>query len=193
MNEFLAITLTALLTSNVVASLGYGAISLQSEKRNVFYMLTASMITIVTTIVAGLAYFFINKHVLIGMDLEFLRAFVIVFLSSGLAFLSRILVKYMSREMFFLYEKSYQFATQIIISVSILLIVSYHVEFTATMFELATYSLGFLVVQFIFFPLYAKMDNLNSFKPARNIPLTLYILSIISMIIYTVSYYVIGG
>ena len=190
MNQFIAITLTALLTSNVVASLGYGAISLQSEKRNFFYMLTASMITIVSTIVAGLAYYFINLHLLIGMDLEFLRAFVIVFLSVMMAFLSRLLVKAISREMFFLYEKSYQFATQSILSVSILLIVSYHAAFTDTMFELATYCLGFLVVQFIFFPLYAKMDNLNSFKPARNIPLTLYILSIISMIIYTVSYYI---
>ena len=185
MDNFISITLTALLTSNIVASLGFGAISLQSEKRNFFYMLTASMVTIVSTIIAGLLAYLVNTLVLVKLEVEFLNLFVIVLLSSLVAFFARLLVKAISKEMFYLYEKSYQFSTQTIISVAIIMIVS-NTNFMNTMFELATYCLGFLVVQLIFYPLYARIDNTKVLKPARNIPLMLYILSMVSMIIYTI-------
>ena len=97
-------------------------------------------------------------------------------------YISRYIVKVVSVEQFYLYEKSYQFAIQTITIVAVLLLINYSKPFLTVMFQLAMFSVGFMIVQLLFYPLYEKLDNTKVLKPARNVPLILYTLSILAMI-----------
>lgn len=190
MNNFLSIVLTSLLASNVIASLGLGTISLQSEKRNFLYMLLSSMFTIVFAIISGVLFHLVYDYVLAPLNLTFLSYFIMVLFTVILSFFSRFLMKLASKEMFYLYEKSYQFATQSIIIIAIMLLIDYNIVMFDAMFQLAAYGLGFLAVQLVFAGLYSRLDNTKVLKSARNIPLMLYVLGIVSMIVYTLSMFI---
>ena len=88
--------------------------------------------------------------------------------------------------MFYLYEKSYSFPVQIAVSIGFLLSINTANQLSMVMFELAMYCVGFILVQLIFYALYEKMDNKNTLKPAKNVPLMLFTLSIVSLLLYVV-------
>lgn len=187
MNEFALVAIAAIFSSNVVAVSGIGALSLQAEKRNFLYMLINSMCIIVSVIVAGLAYYLVHNYILVPAKATDLKLFVVVLFSVLLAFGSSALLKATSKETYFLYEKSYGMAIQTITTVGFLLLCDYAGTFLMTMFELSMFCVGFLLVQFIFWPLYERLDNHHTIKPARNIPLMLYSLSLVSMLLCVIA------
>ena len=186
MNEFAAVALTAIFSSNIISSAGVGTATLQSEKRSFWFMVVSSLCVIVSTILSGLLVSVLNTYVFAKFDLEYLRLFVAVLLAVIMAFLSRTILKFASQEMFYLYEKSYSFPIQTAINVGTILVINYATTFLKIMFELAMFCVGFLLVQILFYPLYERLDSVNSLKPARNIPLMFFTLSIVGIILYVV-------
>lgn len=153
MNEFLEMLIVGVLSSNIIACTGYGAISLQSEKRSFLFTVTTLATTISATILAAV-----------------------------FTYVSRYIVKVVSVEQYYLYEKSYQFAVQTITIMAVLLLINYSKSFLNVMFQLAMFSVGFMLVQGLFYPIYEKLDNAKVLKPARNVPLILYTLCVLAMI-----------
>lgn len=186
MNEFALVAITAILSSNVVTVSGVSSASLQSEKRNFWFMVASSLCIILSTILSGLAVSAINSYLLIRFDLEFLRLYIAVLLAVVFAFVSRSILKFASPELFYLYEVSYSLPIQTAVNVGILMAIDYTRTFMMTMFELAMFSCGFLLVQFLFYALYERLDNTHALKPARNIPLMFFTLSIVGIILYVV-------
>ncbi len=186
MNEFALVAITAIFSSNVVCMAGVGAVSLQSEKRNFVYMLSSAMCIIVSVIIAGLVYFCINEYILVALGAEYLKLFVVLLLSVLMSFASRAILKVASKELFFIYEKSHGLPIQTAVCVGTLLLVNFAQRFLMVMFELAMFCVGFLLVQILFYALYERLDNSYTLKPARNIPVMLYTLSVVSMIFYVV-------
>ena len=184
MNEFAVIALSAILASNVVCVAGVGAISLQSEKRNFLYMLVSSMAIIVSVIIAGLVTYILNTYVLAPLNAEELRLFLVSLFSILMAFATHAILKAASHELFFIYEKSYGFPIQTAVTIGVLLLLNYTRTFLMTMFELSMFCVGFLIVQVLFYALYDRLDNHNTLKPARNIPLMLYSLGLVSLMLY---------
>lgn len=184
MNEFAVIAVASIFTSNVVAVSGAGAASLQSEKKNFIFMLVSTLCTIVSSIISGLLFWVINRFVLARVGLEVLKLFVVVLLAVIMAFISRALLKAVTRETFYLYEASYSFPIQTAVNVGLLILVDYSRTFMKTMFEIAMFCVGYLLVQVIFYALHERLDNSYTLKPARNVPLTLFMLSIIGMILF---------
>lgn len=183
MNEFALMAIAGILTNNVITGAGLGAISLQSEKRNFLFTVTTMACTSCATIIAGLLYAIIYKFVLAPLNVGTIGLFVMVILAVIFAYISRLIVKFMSREQFYLYEKSYQLSIQTILMLAIMLLISYSESILSVMFQLAMSVSGFIIISLLFYPLYEKLDNKMTLKPARNIPLMLYTLSIFAMII----------
>lgn len=183
MNEFAVVAVSCILSSNIVAMGGFGAISLQSEKRNFLFMLVSTLANIVSIISAGLIYYAIDRYVLTALDAGYLKLFIITLLSLVFAYGTRVIIKYSTKEMFFLYEKSYGFAMQVIVTIGTLIIMTYSVRFLLAMFYLAMYCVGYLMIEILFFALYERLDNDKVLKPARNIPLMLYTLAIVGIIL----------
>ena len=102
-------------------------------------------------------------------------------------FVSRILIKLVSKEDYYLYEKSYSLPLQVAIVVGALVVIDFHTTFLMSLYTLAMYGLGYLIVQLFFYAIYEKIDNNFVVKPARNVPLMLITLSFISMILYAVA------
>lgn len=182
MNVFLTMLIAGILSSNIIVGSGYAVISLQSEKRSFSFVLTTLATTICSTIVGGLLFSVLNIYVLIPFNVEFMGILVIAIISTTCTFLSRYVVKLISVEQYYLYEKSYQFSIQTITLVGIMLLIDYSQTFLNVMFQLAMFCVGFLIVQLLFYPLYERLDNSKVLKPARNIPLVLYTLCIVAMI-----------
>ena len=59
--DFAEIAIYAILSSNIVAIMGFGSVSLQTEKKNFLYMIAISMCSIVSIILSGL---FLNRGAL---------------------------------------------------------------------------------------------------------------------------------
>lgn len=186
MSEFASVALVAIFSSNVVAISGIGAISLQSEKRNFLYMLVSSMCIIVSVIIAGLAYFTVNEYILVPLNAEELKLFVVMLFCVLLAFASRAILKVSTKEIFFIYEKSYGLPIQTAVCIGTIVLVDFAQDFLMVMFELAMFCVGFLLVQLLFYAMYARLDNSYTLKPARNVPVMLYTLSIVSIILYAI-------
>lgn len=182
MSEFLTVFLVGILSSNIIACTGYGAISLQSEKRNFLFVLTTLATTICSALVAGVLFSVLNIYVFIPMNVEFLGILVMAILTTLCTYVSRVIVKAISIEQYYLYEKSYQFAIQTITIMGILLLIDYSASLLNVMFQISMFCVGFLLVQLLFYPIYERLDNSKVLKPARNVPLILYTLSVLAMI-----------
>ena len=187
MNEFALMALAAIVSSNIVAVSGVGAVSLQSEKRSFAYMLSSTMLTILPIIVVGLLCYLLNNFVLVPLEAEYMELFIVVMLTLIVSYFERWVLKKVSKEQFFLYEKSYEFAVQTVVCIATILLMEFKTDFYMLMFQLAMYCVGFFLVQIIFYALYEKLDNTYVLKPARNVPVMLYTLSVLSMILYAVN------
>lgn len=186
MSEFAQIAILAIFSSNIIAVTGIGAISLQSEKRNFIFMLVSSLCTMLPIIFSGLMYFVVENYILVPLDAEYLKLFILSLLIVVFSYLIRMTLKRVSKEEFFLYEKSYGFPLQIAVGIGTLCLVNFAQTFFIIMFELAMFSVGYLLIQIIFYALYERLDNKYTLKAARNVPLMLYALSLVSMILYAI-------
>ena len=187
MSQFVMMALAAIFSSNIISFTGIGAISLQSEKKNFGFMLSTVVCVSLSVIITGLAYKALETFVLIRFSAEFLKLFIVVLLALVLAFITKSLLKAISKEIYFLYEKSYSLPIQTAITVGIMFVIDFSMSFLNVMFSLAVYCVGFLLVQILFFALYEKLDNPYTLKPARNVPLMLFTLSIVSMILFSIT------
>jgi len=186
MNEFALIAISAIFSSNIIAVAGVGAVSLQSEKRNFLYMLTSSLFVILPVIIVGIIYSIIHQFILVPLGGEYLKLFIVVLLSVLSAFTTRTIVRFISKEYYLLYERTYALPVQTAICAGTMLIIDFSKVVFFTIFELGMFCVGFLLVQIIFYALYERLDNNYVLKPARNVPLMLYTLGIVSMILYAV-------
>lgn len=187
MPELISIAIMAILTSNIVSFAGVGAISLQSEKRSFKFMLISSISVITIFVLTGMMTFVFEKFVLVPLNAEFLKLYIIVLIVVVFAFIEKIILKKASREIYFLYEKSYSLPITVAVVVGSVLMVDFSFSFGLVMFELAMFSVGYVLVQVIFYALFERLDNTKVLKPARNVPLMLFTLSIVGMILYAVS------
>ena len=190
MSEFARIAILAIFSSNVVAVMGLGAISLNSEKKNFIFMLVSTLCTILPIIFSGLLFYVVDNYILVPLEAEFLKLFVLTLLNIVFSYIVRIVLKHISKEEYFLYEKSYHFPVQIAVGVGTLCLVNFLQSFYIIMFELAMFSVGYLLVHIIFYALYEKIDNRHTLKAARNVPLMLYTLSIVSMLLYAIGMFI---
>ena len=97
------------------------------------------------------------------------------------------IIKAISKAQFFYYEKSYGLAVQTAVTIATILLFDFAqagTGFVDILFTLAMFSVGYLLVQFVFYGLYERLDNNYSVKPARNVPLMLYISSVLCMCCY---------
>ena len=187
MSEFMLIAISAILSSNVVAVSGVSAISLQSEKRHFTFMIFTTFLSVLSIIICGVLYNVFEKYVLLPLEATYLKLFVVICLSYVCAFISRSIVKASSKECYFFYEKSYQLPTQTIVVVATLMLMDFGGKLLTNLFSLAMFSVGFILVQIIFYGLYERLDNVYTIKAARNVPVMLFTLSIVSMIFYVIS------
>ena len=180
------VILNAVFFSNIVTYFGSGIIGFQSDKKNFLYMLLSVASTIIGVVVGGIIIYFVEQYVLIPLDVVFLKTFIIVLIALIMSILTRLLIKHTSRLCFYIYERSYQFAAQTIILVGILLVVDLSQTFLFSLYMIAAYCAGYLLIQLIMYPLYDKIDSRNNFKPARNVPILLYPLGLMGFILTAV-------
>lgn len=186
MSEFGLIAVSAIFSSNIIAATGVGAISLQSEKRHFGFMILTTFLTILSVIFTGMTYFALERFILVKLEAEFLKLFIVVCFSCIFAFISKSIVKAVSKEDYYFYEKSYQLPTQTAVTVGTVMLIEFSTKLLTNLYMLAVYSAGFLLVQIIFYGLYERLDNVHILKPARNVPVMLLILSVVGMVLYAV-------
>ena len=187
MSQYALIAVSAIFSSNIVAVSGVGAVSLQSEKKNLGFMILSSLFTILSVVVTGCLYSLLEIYLLASYDMLYLKLFITVCLASVCAFISRSLVKAISKEDYFLYERSYSFPVQIAVTVGSIMMIDFGCAFLTSLYTLAMYSVGYLLSQTVFYALYEKLDSTYALKPARNVPVMLLILSVVCMILYAIS------
>lgn len=187
MSEYFLIFVTAVFSSNIVAVSGVGAVSLQSEKKNFSFMLITSFFTILSIVLTGVVYSALEIYVLKSLDMAYLKLFVVTCLACACAFFSRMLVKAMSKEDYFLYEKSYEFPVQVAVTIGSLMVIDLSTSIILSLFTIAMFAVGYILAQIIFYALYERLDNSYALKPARNVPLMLLTLSVVCMICYAVT------
>ena len=180
------IVLNAVFLSNIVTYFGGGIISFQSDKKNLLYFILSTVTTVLGVILGAMLIFVVQNYVLSVVKMEFLKTFVIVLISIIMSLIARAIIKSISRESFYLYEKSYQFASQTVVMVAVMFVLDLSQTFLNSLYIVAGYAAGYLLVQILMFALYDKLDSKNTFKPARNVPVLLYTLCIIGMILSAV-------
>ena len=187
MSEFALIAVAAIFSSNIVAVCGVGAVSLQSEKKNFGFMCITSLFTILSLVATGCLYSLLETYLLAKLDMVYLKLFVTICLACVCAFISKSFIKLISKEDYFLYERSYSFPVQIAVTVGAIMLIDFNIPFLTALFTLAMFSSGYLLTQVVFYALYEKLDSTYALKPARNVPVMLFTLRVVCMILYAVA------
>ena len=181
------IILNAIFLSNIVTCFGTGIVGLQSDKKSFVYLLISCASTIIGVLLGEMLIYVIVKYILLPLDVEFLKGYIIVLIALVMAYLSRIIIKYSSNEAYYLFEKGYQFAAQTILMVGIMMVTDLSQTFLNSFYVTAGYCAGYLLVQLLMFALYDKIDSRSNFKPARNVPILLYTMCILGIILSSIN------
>ena len=151
------IILNAIFLSNIVTYFGGGIIGLQSDKKSLKYLVISSAATVLGVILGAMLVYLVQNYLLVAVKMEFLKTFVIVFISVIMSLITRSLIKAISRESFYLYEKSYQFAAQVVVMTAVILVLDLSQSFLNNLYIVAGYMAGYLLVQVLMFALYDKL------------------------------------
>ncbi len=182
-----AIVLTLLLLSNIILTNGFGALSLQSNKKSFRFIILNSVCMFIVLMSCCSLYGILYTYILDLYNLEKL-GLVIIVLFAGIANFGILeLIKLLNKEMYYYYDITYSFVVNMAVTIGILFVVNFKQSFGMMISEAALISSGYIIVNVLFACVYARLHNQKISRNARPIPITIITMSIICMIIYAIS------
>ena len=181
-----ALVLTLLVTSNVMLTNGFAALSLQRSKNNMWFTVVNCLFMAVT-IISCAAIYRLVYGLLDQYNMQYLGLLVIVVLCGAFGFVGMQLIKLCSKEMYYYYDTTYSFVVNLGTSIGILISLNYAQPFALTVFGACMAAVSYVVVSGIFSLNYNRLANKRISRHVRPVPITILSIAVLAMIIYAIS------
>ena len=176
-----------LVTSNVLLTNGFGVISLQRNKDNIWFVLWNSFSMVLTILACCSLYSIIYTYVLNPYNVERLGILVIILFAGVANFGTLELTKLINKEMYYYYDSTYSFIINLATTIGVLLTIDFNTSFARVLVATSFVVLGYVIASLIFAAMYSKLHNKKVSRIVRPVPITILTMSIVAMIIYAIS------
>ncbi len=182
-----ALVFTLVVTSNVLLTNGFGAISLQRSKNNQRFTLLNCLFMTLSMVAIVCIYGLIYVKLLDPYNVENLGIIIIVALCGAFGFASLYFTKLISKELYYYYDSTYSFVINLATSVGVVLCV----DFTDGYLEGISYSLfiviGYIIVSLLFSLTYDRLASKKISRNVRPVPITILTIAVLAMVIYAIT------
>jgi len=179
--------LTLLVTQNVVLTNGFGAITLQRNKNNIWFVLyncfTMMLVILACTSLYGVFY----VYLLDPYNLERLGILIMILFSAASNFGVLEITKLVNKEMYYYYDATYSFVINMGVSTAILFVTDFSLAFSQLMINACFIAIAYVIASLLFAFAYKRLHNTKISRIFRPVPVTIITMSIIAMIIYAIS------
>ena len=183
-----AIALSAIIISNVCANLGFGILGVIPHKKNVVFMLTSNMMILALSIVSSILYYVLYNFVLVPLGCVELAMFIMTTIVLLLNFAAMCILKSVSSESYYHYEKNFMFVVHTVVVLGMLFVSNLSFNFLTYIFSIGMQFIGLFAVNILFFSLNHKVNNRMLPEHVRALPPQLAIMSVLALVCYLVTY-----
>lgn len=172
------------LQTNVILSNGSGALEFQREKMYRSFRYLNTLFLIIEICIISFAYYFLETYLLSQFDLHFIGFTIVVFLSGLLNLVVSSIWRKSSNFKYYLYESSYSYAFDLVFVVSVVFMLDINVSILNFVMQVVAVMIVIMVMNAIigFFVRSFNRGYLN--VNFRNVSSRLFLLAIISILIY---------
>ena len=182
------IALSAVVVSNVCASLGFGIVGVIPHKKNVVFMLASNMMILALSLVSSMLYYILYNFVLVPIGSTELSLFIMANIVLLLDFVAMCILKAVSIESFYHYEKNFMFVVHAVVVLGMVFASNVALNFVTYIFSIGMQFVGLFAVNILFFSLNHKVNNKVLPEHVRALPPQLAVMSVVSLICYLVTY-----
>lgn len=176
-----------LVLSNVMLTNGFGALALQRNKNNLWFVLLNSVTVMVVMLSCCSLYGVIYMFLLDPFNVTRLGIIVMVLLSGIANFCVLEIIKLTNKEMYYYYDMTYSFVINLGLTVGMMLCINFNQGFTEMLIESSLVVLGYVIVSLLFGLIYKRLHNQKVSRLLRPVPITISVMAVLSMIIYAIS------
>lgn len=188
--NFSLIALSAIVISNVCATLGFGMLGVIPHKKNFTFLLVSNFMILVLSLVSSMLYYVLYNFVFIPFECVELSLFTTTVIVLLFDFVALCVLKLLSHESYYHYEKNFMFVVHAVVVIGMLFASNTALGFVEYLFSICMQFVGLLVVNIIFFALNHKINNKSMPEHIRALPPQLAIMSVIALICYLVTFLV---
>lgn len=190
-NAFISYLALYGINSNIVASNGVGAVEFQREKMYPLFEYLNALFLIIGIAISAILTYTLNRFLFVPYGLEFVKFGVVVTFAGLFNLLVSFVWKKVSNFYNYLYENSFSYAFDTVYTVFVVMTMEMSVEiapFLMSVFAVAiVVVLGSAIIGFFVRAFNRGYMNANF----RNVPTRLFFVSIISMILYYLSFFIV--
>jgi len=173
--------------SNVMISLGAGALEFQKEKQHIKFRVLNSIFLAIGLIFSLMASYALNHYIYQHFDLEYLGIVVTVLIVGIYNLIVSKIFSKMSHYTKYLYEESHSFAIDFVFTLAVIFVVDMSYGIIEFLIMAGTIALTMFVSNLIF-GLYVEDANKSAVNTNYlNVPSRLFMMAIFSMILYYAS------
>jgi len=185
------IALSAIVISNVCGTLGFGMLGVIPHKKNFTFLLVSNFMILVLSLLTSMLYYVLYNFVFIPFECIELSLFTTTVIVLLFDFCGLCLLKLLSRESYYHYEKNFMFVVHAVVVIGMLFASNVALGFAEYIFSICMQFVGLFVVNLIFFALNHRINNKTMPEYIRALPPQLVIMSVISLICYLVAFYLV--
>jgi Na+-translocating ferredoxin:NAD+ oxidoreductase RnfA subunit len=182
-----AVVLTILVTSNVLLTNGFGALTLQRGKNNYWFVLLNCVFTFAILVASACIYSAIYNYLLDPYNLEDLGILIIVMLAGAFGFIQLELTKLLSKEMYYYYDATYSYIINLGTTVGMLLCIDVTNSVGLAVVNACLVGVAYALVSILFALIYSRLHCKKVSRMFRPVPITILTISVLAMIIYAIS------
>ncbi len=178
---------TLLILGNVMLVNGFGALALQRNKNNYWFVLLNCFCMMIIMLSCSSLYGVIYIFLLEPFNVEALGIIVIVLLAGIANFCVLEIIKLTNKEMYYYYDITYSYVINLALTIAMMLCVNFKQSFLNMIIEVCFIVLGYILVSMLFGLIYRRLHNQKVSRLLRPVPITITTMAVLSMIIYAIS------
>ena len=185
--ELSLIALSATVISNVCFSLGFGTLGVIPHKKNAVFMLVSNLMILILSTIAGMLYYVLYNFVFVPLEITELAIFSGTIIVLLLDYIAMIILKKVSRESFYHYEKNFMFVIHAVVVLGMLFASNVALNFVTYLFSIAMQFLGFFVINVLFFAMNSRVNSKDMPEHIRALPPQLVLMSVFALMCYLIT------
>ena len=179
--------LSLLVTSNVMFTNGFGALGLQRNKSNLWFVLYNTFTMILVILACRSLYSLVYMYLLVPYNLDRLGILVIVMFAAISNFGVLEITKLVNKEMYYYYDATYSFVVNMGLTIGIMFTIDYSLQFGPIKVYACLVAAGYAIATLVFSFAYLRLHNQKISKIFRPVPITILAMSVVAMIIYAIT------
>ena len=178
------IAFSAIVVSNVCYTLGFGILGVIPHKKHTEFMLCSNLMILLESIVCTALYYLLYTFVLAPLKVTEFALISVVIIALIVDLVAMLILKKVSKENYFHYEKNFMFVVHAIVIIGIALSCNLSLDFVYVLFYVGAQFLGLFVVNVIFYALNSRINNRTLPDHIRALSPQLVVMSVLSLIGY---------